>query len=253
MPDSIGGAFLPSSSYRATGEWTFTGPVTFTGTVTGAGVATGLITTSGLTQPTAKLLGRSTAGTGAIEAISIGANLTLAGGSLSASGGGGTSYLHVASPLVLTNAQIKTLPTVSTLLLARATNMVFLPTQLVWQWHLVAGYTNLGDDLVNGLLERATSLLLDDQVEQLSAGDGLNLFGSTGIQGSTDFLVTETAFRGNANNYANASDTDVVVWIDSKTSAVSPGAFTGGNAANTLTLTLAYMKFNLTTGAFVAA
>lgn len=36
---------------------------------------------------TNKVLGRSTAGTGAIEEISIGSNLTLSGGTLSASGG----------------------------------------------------------------------------------------------------------------------------------------------------------------------
>jgi hypothetical protein len=36
-----------------------------------------------------KLLGRSTAGTGAIEEISIGSGLSLSGGTLSATGGGG--------------------------------------------------------------------------------------------------------------------------------------------------------------------
>jgi hypothetical protein len=46
-------------------------------------VAPGSILTSGLTQATARLLGRSTAGTGAIEAISIGTGLSLSGGTLS--------------------------------------------------------------------------------------------------------------------------------------------------------------------------
>ena len=36
-----------------------------------------------------KLLGRSTAGTGAIEEISVGSGLTLSAGTLTASGGGG--------------------------------------------------------------------------------------------------------------------------------------------------------------------
>ncbi|CAB5222532.1 hypothetical protein UFOVP378_11 [uncultured Caudovirales phage] len=40
---------------------------------------------------TNKLLGRSTAGTGAAEEISIGSGLTLTAGTLSASGGGGTA------------------------------------------------------------------------------------------------------------------------------------------------------------------
>lgn len=50
--------------------------------------ASGAVTGSGLTMATARLLGRSTASTGAVEEISIGSNLTLSGGTLSASGGG---------------------------------------------------------------------------------------------------------------------------------------------------------------------
>lgn len=50
-------------------------------------VAPGSITTSGLTQNTARILGRSTASSGAVEEITIGANLTLSSGQLSASGG----------------------------------------------------------------------------------------------------------------------------------------------------------------------
>ncbi len=53
----------------------------------GTGVAAGAITGSGLTQATAKLLGRTTASSGAIEEISVGSGLTLSAGSLSASGG----------------------------------------------------------------------------------------------------------------------------------------------------------------------
>jgi hypothetical protein len=48
---------------------------------------------------TARLLGRTTAGTGAPEEISIGANLTLSGGVLSATGGGGGGDALVANPL----------------------------------------------------------------------------------------------------------------------------------------------------------
>jgi hypothetical protein len=67
--------------------------------------ATGL-PPGGLTMATARLLGRSTAGSGVAEEISIGTNLTLSGGVLNASGGGatnlsianrGTTTLDVAS------------------------------------------------------------------------------------------------------------------------------------------------------------
>lgn len=47
--------------------------------------ATGAITASGLTMATARLLGRTTASTGAVEEISVGNGLALASGSLSAS------------------------------------------------------------------------------------------------------------------------------------------------------------------------
>lgn len=60
------------------------GPLGSSG-ITGA-AASGLVTASGLTQSTARMLGRTTAATGAVEEISIGKGLTLAGGSLSVSG-----------------------------------------------------------------------------------------------------------------------------------------------------------------------
>jgi len=41
---------------------------------------------------TARLLGRSTAGTGAIEEITLGTNLSFTGTTLNAAGGGGGGY-----------------------------------------------------------------------------------------------------------------------------------------------------------------
>jgi len=55
----------------------------------GTRASAGAIGSSGLTMATARLLGRTTATTGAVEEISIGANLTLTGGVLAATGGGG--------------------------------------------------------------------------------------------------------------------------------------------------------------------
>jgi hypothetical protein len=51
--------------------------------------ASGSITTSGLTQATARILGRTTASTGSIEEITIGSGLSLSAGELSATGGSG--------------------------------------------------------------------------------------------------------------------------------------------------------------------
>jgi hypothetical protein len=46
----------------------------------------------GITMSTARLLGRTTAGTGTPEEITVGAGLSLSAGSLIATGGGGGSY-----------------------------------------------------------------------------------------------------------------------------------------------------------------
>lgn len=54
--------------------------------VTLGAAASGAVTSSGLTMATSKLLGRSTASTGAIEEITIGSGLSLSAGTLTASG-----------------------------------------------------------------------------------------------------------------------------------------------------------------------
>jgi hypothetical protein len=53
---------------------------------TGGGGGSGSITASGYTQATARLLGRTTAAAGAIEEITVGSGLSLAAGSLTATG-----------------------------------------------------------------------------------------------------------------------------------------------------------------------
>lgn len=49
-----------------------------------------LVTSLGAQMSTGKLLGRSTAGSGAIEEISVGSGLSLSGGTLSTTGVGGS-------------------------------------------------------------------------------------------------------------------------------------------------------------------
>jgi hypothetical protein len=60
------------------------------------GEPTAAVTTSGLTQATGKLLGRTTASTGAIEEITVGTGLTLATGTLSTSGGTGVGPILIS-------------------------------------------------------------------------------------------------------------------------------------------------------------
>lgn len=77
-----------------------TGASTAAGARTNLGAAaSGAVTASGLTMATSRLLGRATAGTGAVEEISVGTGLTLSGGSLATSGG-------PQSPLPLINMGI---------------------------------------------------------------------------------------------------------------------------------------------------
>jgi hypothetical protein len=58
----------------------------------------GAVTSSGLTMSTARLLGRTTASTGAAEEITVGTGLSLSGGTLTATGGGGTKTLQRFTP-----------------------------------------------------------------------------------------------------------------------------------------------------------
>jgi hypothetical protein len=69
--------------------------------VTMGAAASGSITTSGLTQSTARILGRTTASTGAVEEIQIGSGLSLSAGELSATGSGGISAVGASTADVL--------------------------------------------------------------------------------------------------------------------------------------------------------
>lgn len=55
-------------------------------------VKAGAATSSGITMATDRLLGRTTASSGAIEEITVGSGLSLSAGSLTATGGSGVSY-----------------------------------------------------------------------------------------------------------------------------------------------------------------
>jgi hypothetical protein len=68
---------------------------------TTAFAASGSITTSGLTQSTARILGRTTASTGSIEEIQIGSGLSLSAGQLSATSSGGISAVGASTADVL--------------------------------------------------------------------------------------------------------------------------------------------------------
>lgn len=78
---------LANTTNGAGGFVTADGTATLTNKTIAGSQITGAYTANGQTMATARLLGRTTASSGAVEEISIGSGLTLAAGSLSASGG----------------------------------------------------------------------------------------------------------------------------------------------------------------------
>lgn len=68
--------------------------------------ASGAITGSGLTMATARLLGRTTASTGAVEQISVGSGLSLSGGTLSATVSGGLTHFVESESTASPNATV---------------------------------------------------------------------------------------------------------------------------------------------------
>ncbi len=94
LPPANGGTGIANnaaSTVTISGNYALTATLTNTTSVTfptsGTLVAGGAVTTSGLTQTTARILGRTTASTGAIEEITVGSGLSLAAGTLTATGG----------------------------------------------------------------------------------------------------------------------------------------------------------------------
>ena len=67
-------------------------------------VLAGAVTTDGITMLTARLLGRTTAATGAVEEITVGAGLTLSAGSLTASSSSGLPQNYITGLTLSNNA-----------------------------------------------------------------------------------------------------------------------------------------------------
>jgi hypothetical protein len=96
---------LSLNNLNLTGSLDFTGASAATNAATSrtnfGAAASGSITTSGLTQATARILGRTTASAGAVEEIQIGSGLSLSAGELSATSSGGVSAVGASTADVL--------------------------------------------------------------------------------------------------------------------------------------------------------
>lgn len=92
--------------------------------------ATGAVGSSGLTMATDRLLGRTTASSGAIEEITVGSGLSLSGGTLTATGGGGSgtvTSVGLSLPAIfnVSNSPVTTSGTLTGALADQNANVIF--------------------------------------------------------------------------------------------------------------------------------
>jgi hypothetical protein len=90
--DQVG--FTPAAGIAATNtQAAIEEVVSDTASLLAGKASTGAVGSTGITMATARLLGRSTASTGAVEEITLGTNLSFTGTTLNAAGGGGGSVV----------------------------------------------------------------------------------------------------------------------------------------------------------------
>jgi hypothetical protein len=103
---TLGGNLTTSGANALT--LTTTGTTNVTLPTSGTLIAAGSITTSGLTQNTSRLLGRTTASSGAVEEITVGTGLSLSGGSLTNTASSGLVLLATVTPTAAANVDALT-------------------------------------------------------------------------------------------------------------------------------------------------
>jgi len=163
-----------------------------------------------------------------------------------ASSGSGSSILTQAM-VTLTNAQIKALPTTGVEILPAQAGKVLVPVFGVLHLHWVADYGNIdAASQIRLYIGGSPSLAsLDDSVNGavtgLLAGGGPDTYGFNLPFGNASSQVF---------GWSGAYTSDVVNRPVS-ISASNSGNFTGGDPLNTLTVSIAYLVLNATTGVFV--
>lgn len=195
-----------------------------------AAVPAGAVTTSGLTMATARLLGRTTASTGAIEEITVGSGLSLSAGSLTATGGSGITKVPVA--FYRRTAGDYTLNNNSAFAAIDATNMkltIAAATSDVLQISLLSRYDNAA---VNAFIDVAT-IVSAAPVNYVSGGTGLST--EFGIAGWVGLSGTQQSFGGPVFYTVQAGDIsggNVVLETYYRTSAATNRGLRAGTSAN---------------------
>jgi hypothetical protein len=166
--------------------------------VTGA-AASGSITTSGLTQATARILGRTTASTGAVEEITIGSGLSLSAGELSSTVSAGipATIVDAKGDLIVASAA----DTVARLAVGGTNGHVLTVDSaetLGVKWAAAAGgITAVGSTIADILSVSGSDLVADDlAADKLygwddSAGKAIGYTIGSGLETDTTTLKTK--------------------------------------------------------------
>ena len=220
-------------------------------------VPAGDVTTSGLTMSTARLLGRTTAATGAIEEISAGAGLTLSGGVLAATATVTSVSLSAPAQFAVSGSPVTTIGTLSlawntqtanTILAGPTSGGAAAPTfrTLVASDIPSLSYAPTGAITASGLTVATARLLgrttaSTGAIEEISIGAGLTLSGgvlsNSGAVGTVTSVSVVTA-NGVSGSVATSTTTPAItltLGAITPTSVAASGAVTGSNLSGSNT------------------
>jgi len=162
---------------------------------------------------------------------------------------GGESLIHQAT-VVLTDAQIKTMTDPGVLfevVEAPGANKILLIESVFMVSDLISGYVLPSN---TGFLTVVYGEYLDDAATKCNADELLTVAGRFAyllpLMGAPSVGHELDVYWGPVETLANSIDQALKVYAESP----APYTWTGGNIANTLTVTVAYLVLNLTTGLF---
>lgn len=160
--------------------------------------------------------------------------------------------LHQAS-VTLTNAQIKALPTNGngiTIVGAAGAGTIMMPQFAMLKCASVAAYTNID-------VNTEASIWLSSAVECVKLSNTTNTTIATLLGASEASMYAYSPAESQIVSTVTGgfpmygSDVDNVEMVFRIVNGSPTSDFTGGNAANSLTVTVAYLVFNTTSGQFV--
>jgi hypothetical protein len=203
--------------------------------------STGAITGSGLTMATAKLLGRTTASTGAIEEITVGTGLSLTSGTLTATGGGGglthfvesesTASPNTTVPVDALTATDASYTNIDVAIVAKGTGATLaqVPT------NTTAGGNKRGTYATDLQKNRTSSAqVASEAYSTIGGGYSNTASGSSSIVGGGDTNTASSQYTTVSGGYFNtASDTAATVGGGDTNTASGIYSIVGGGRYNT--------------------